>query len=163
MDIAERSRRIESYGRAADLLEAALAEFPRAMWDYRSPDDPWTVRAIIIHLADSEANSYVRCRRCIAEPGSTVMAYDENRWVEALQYGDQDPDAAVALFRHLRAATYRLIHGLTGPVWDQTIEHPENGTMTLEDWLVVYEDHVPAHIRQMRAIFERWRTSSAAG
>ncbi|NDB31582.1 MAG: hypothetical protein EB043_04035, partial [Actinobacteria bacterium] len=32
--------------------------------------DGWTPRQVIHHLADSEAQSYARLRRLIAEPGS---------------------------------------------------------------------------------------------
>jgi len=30
----------------------------------------------LLHLADAEANLYVRARRIIAEPGSKVLAFD---------------------------------------------------------------------------------------
>jgi hypothetical protein len=68
---------IDSYGAAYEKLTAALPQFPREMWQYRAAPNGWTIHEIIVHIADSEANSYARCRRFIAEPGSTVMAYDE--------------------------------------------------------------------------------------
>ena len=34
--------------------------------------DRWSIHEIILHLADSEATCYVRCRHFIAEPGSSV-------------------------------------------------------------------------------------------
>jgi hypothetical protein len=30
----------------------------------------------------------------------------------------------------------------------------ENGIMTLDDWLDVYERHIPAHIEQMQANYQ---------
>ncbi len=160
MDRSERLCRIENYGRAYELLTEALKEFPPEMWTYRAAYDPWCIHEIVIHIADSEANSYARARRCIAEPGSTVMAYDENQWARALRYTEQSTRDAVELFRWLRGNTYKLICDLPDEVWSHTIEHPENGTMTLGDWLRVYEDHIPAHIAQMRCIYEAWKAET---
>jgi hypothetical protein len=42
------------------------------------------------------------------------------------------------------------------------MEHTENGTVTLEDWLLTYEDHIPAHIGQMRKIHAEWKAAQPA-
>ncbi len=154
---SERSQKIESYGAAYEKLKAALPQFPREMWQYRAAPDSWTIHEIIVHIADSEANSYTRCRRLIAEPGSTVMAYDEMAWAQRLNYHLQSPDTALELFKQLRAASYALIKALPETTWAHTIVHPENGVMTMDDWLDVYERHVPEHLTQMRKVYEAWR------
>ncbi len=164
MQATTRADKIESYGAAYDALVAALAQYPRESWRHRAPFDPWTIHEIVVHIADSEANSYIRCRRLIAEPGSEVMAYDENHWASALDYSSQSPDDAVELFRRLRGNTYRLIRTLPDSAWANTVYHPENGTMTLDDWLDVYERHVRDHVEQMRLIYEHWRqTQTGSG
>ncbi len=157
MTNAERSLKIESYGAAYEKLLAALPQFPRAMWQYRAAPDGWTIHEIIVHIADSEANSYARCRRFIAEPGSIVMAYDEMAWAQRLSYHAQSPEVALELFKQLRAASYQLIKTLPEEAWTNTIVHPENGVMTMDDWLDVYDRHIPDHIAQMRAVYAAWR------
>src|SRR5689334_1644971 len=109
MTTDDRQQKIESYGQAYDQLTEALRGFPRTMWHYRSAADPWTIHEVVVHITDSEANSYIRCRRAIAEPGATVTAYDENGWATALDYAGQDADEALELFRWLRQRTHRLI------------------------------------------------------
>jgi len=153
----ERARKIESYGRAYDLLVATLQDFPAEMWQFVPTPDRWSIHQLVVHIADSEANSYIRCRRAIAEPGSAVMAYDENQWGKALNYHQQSTDDALELFKWLRLLSYKLIKTLPEPAWSQTIQHPENGTMTLDDWLEVYAAHVPEHIEQMRQNYADWR------
>jgi hypothetical protein len=160
MTHAERLKKIESYGQAYDKLIAALLRFPREMWQYRPSSDRWTIHEIIIHLADSEANSYTRCRRFIAEPGSTVMAYDEMAWAQRLNYHAQSPEAALELFRQLRSS-YELIKTLPEAIWANTIVHPENGVMTLDDWLDVYDRHIPDHIAQMQEVYAAWQAEQA--
>ncbi len=149
-----RQARLGRYGRAhADLL-AAVQAIPRAFWERRAATDPWTIHEILIHITDSEANSYIRCRMALAQSGATVMAYDEMGWATALDYAGQDPAGALELFRLLREQTYQLIRHLPEAAWTtHTIQHSANGIMTLDDWFDVYLRHVPDHIAQMQAIY----------
>jgi hypothetical protein len=151
-----RQEQLAIYAAAYDELRAALQDFPRAMWRCR-PTDGWSIHEIVVHITDSEVNSYVRARRAIAEPGSVVMGYDEMVWADKLAYQEQDPDIALELFRWLRLATYQIIRDLPAATWAQTIEHTENGTMTLDDWLRDYAAHVRDHLAQMREVFVAWQ------
>lgn len=156
MPDSDRTHRIELYGGAYEQLTAALGRYPRDMWSYKSPLEDWTIHEIVVHITDSEANSFIRCRRFIAEPGETVMSYDESRWASVLGYAGQSTEDALQLFRWLRGNTYKLIRSLPDETWSNTAYHPENGTMTLDDWLHVYERHVPEHIEQMDRIHAEW-------
>jgi hypothetical protein len=153
----ERQRKIESYGQALQVLSAALARFPREMWQYRPAPDRWTIHEIVVHITDSEANSYIRGRRFIAEPGTQIAAYDEMRWATALGYHEQSTDDALELFKWLRGNTYELIKSLPAEVWRNTLDHSEVGLMTMDDWLDTYERHIPDHIAQMQAVYEAWQ------
>jgi hypothetical protein len=155
-DPSQRQSLLDLYGRAHTLLAGGLQAFPRGMWQYRSDVDPWIIHEILIHITDSEANSFARLRRLVAEPGQTVMAYDEGRWARALNYHAQDPDDALELFRWLRGNSHKLLLTLQGEVWSHTILHPENGRMTMDDWLVTYARHVPDHLDQMACVHQAW-------
>jgi hypothetical protein len=147
---------IESYGNAYVELVEGLKQFPKEMWQFKPLPTDWSIHEIIIHLADSEANSYVRCRRFIAEPGDTVLGYNENTWANVLDYHNQSTDESLELFRWLRHNSYQLIKSLPDAVWSNTVNHTENGIMTFQDWLDVYEEHVHLHLRQMRDDYEIW-------
>ena len=143
------------------MLAAALAEFPREMWKFRDEHGCWSIHEHIVHIADSEANSYIRCRRLVAEPGLDLMAYDENKWASALDYHSIDTEGALELFRILRSRSYELIRSLPESAWSNTCYHPENGDMTLEDWLDVYECHVAEHIEYMKQNYAEWVKAAA--
>jgi hypothetical protein len=162
MAIEDRANKIESYGKAYQLLVNALERFPREMWQFRPTPDRWTVHEILVHIADSEANSYIRCRRLLAEPGSAVLGYDEEKWARDLHYHDQSTDEALELFRWLRRKSYTLIEKLPEAAWANTVDHSEIGLMSLDDWLDIYERHIPEHIEQMQAVYEYWLGSSPA-
>lgn len=158
MSPSVRNTLIESYGNAYTLLVEALKEFPLEMWQWKPAPEKWSIHEIIIHITDSEANSFVRCRRFIAEPGSGVYGYDENKWAANLNYHSQSPDDALELFKLLRKASYELIKTVDDKTWQTaTIQHSENGEMSFEQWLKVYEEHIPVHIRQMKRNLEAWK------
>jgi hypothetical protein len=156
--ISDRAAKIESYGKAHDLLTDALKGFPKEMWQYKPAPDRWSIHEIIIHLADSEANSFVRARVFLAEPGNTIYAYDQDKWARFMQYHTLSTDTALDLFRALRKSTYELIKSQPDSVWERTIVHPEAGIMTMDRWLDIYEYHTRGHIEQMRKNYEIWKS-----
>ena len=151
-----RKKKIESYGNAYSRLVSALKRFPKEMWQFRSAPERWTIHEIVVHIADSEVNSYIRCRRFLAEPGSTVLGYDEAGWARELRYHEQSTDDALELFKWLRHKSYTLIKDLPEAAWSNTVYHTEYGVMTLDDWLDMYERHIPEHIEQMQATYDDW-------
>lgn len=160
MNTETRNQLIASFGEAHILLVEALANYPKEMWQFKPTPNSWSIHEIVVHIADSEANSYIRCRRAIAENGKNVIAYDQDKWAKSLNYHEQSIEDALTLFKYLRKMSFDLIKDLPESVWQNTIEHPENGTMTLEDWLLVYAAHIPGHIQQMQGVFEAWKTNT---
>ena len=154
-----RASKIASYSGAYETLVAGIAKFPQEMWDFRDEHGCWSIREHLVHIADSEVNSYVRCRRLVAEPGQPLMAYDENAWAVELRYADRSAEDAMELFRLLRRQTSDLIRSLPETAWPHTCYHPENGDMTLDDWLAVYEAHIPEHLGFMQENYDAWRNS----
>lgn len=153
-----RFERIESFGQAHNALVAALAKFPRAMWQHRENPNRWSIHEILVHLADSEANCYIRFRRAVAEPGSGVYGYDQEAWATKLAYHSFDPAEALELFRWLRKLSYDLFRSVPENLWQTaTVNHSENGVMTLDRLLEVYERHPYQHIEQMTRVFEDWQ------
>ena len=156
----ERKRKIESYGQAHDVLVEGLKAFPPMMWGFK-PAEGWSIHEILLHITDSEANSYVRCRRFIAEPGTGVYGYDTDIWSDKLNYSAQSAEEAIDLFRALRRSSYHLIKDLPDSVWANTVEHSESGTMNFEKWLDIYEGHIVDHLMQMKEVYEEWQKSAA--
>lgn len=162
MTLDERRQKIAIYGSAHDMLLRAMERYPREMWKYRPTPQDFSIHEIFVHVTDSEANSFVRARHFIAQPESTVSAYDESKWASRLDYHMQSPEDAVELFRWLRGNTYKLIRELPDAVWTHTIQHPESGIMRMEEWLDIYTRHVPEHVAQMERVYQSWLTESKA-
>jgi len=52
--------------------------------------------------------------------------------------------------------SHRMIQKLPDAVWSNTVDHPENGIKSMDDWLGVYTRHVPEHIQQMWTTHAAW-------
>ena len=150
-------RMLLSYLQGIDDFINVLPEFPKKMWDYKPAPNRWSIKEIILHMADSEANSYVRCRKIIAENGSNVLIYDQDKWAENLKYRDQNIETSLELFKQLRLNTYNLLLSISDDKWENYCMHPEHGRVTLRDWLKTYTDHVNIHISQMRDNHDEWK------
>jgi hypothetical protein len=152
----ERKQKLQSFGQAPAMLSAALCQFPKKMWIYKVSDDRWSIHELILHLADSEASAYIRCRTFIAEPGGKALEFNAARWAGSLGYFHQSTREALEIIRRLRKMTHQLLVALPDEVWEHTAAHPRNGEISLDDWIEIQERHIPHHIDQMRGNYEAW-------
>jgi hypothetical protein len=150
MDKAERNDLIEKYRTAFDEFEAALKVIPKEAWLFKPAPSEWSVHQVIIHLADSETNSYLRARRMVAEPGGMLMAYDQDVWANNLDYHSMNTDDALEVTRLVRKMTYELIKDLPDEVWANTGGHPEYPEgYPFTKWLRIYSNHPRDHAGQI--------------
>jgi hypothetical protein len=163
MNQDEHNEKIEEYGRGFDLLTAALAEVPQEAWEFKPALDEWSIHEIVVHMKDSESMGVMRLHKLIAEPGSTLMAYEESKWADALNYQNQDVEDALQIFKLTRRTTYRLLKTLPDQVFMQSVVHPEvvhpeyGESYTLEKWLNIYTRHIPEHIEQLQKTYQAWK------
>jgi DinB superfamily len=118
----------------------------------KSASDGWNPRQVIHHLADSEAQSYARLRRLIAEPGTIIQGYDEGLWAEnsTLGYRTRDIASSLAVFTAVRQSSYELICAMNESQLDLQGTHTESGAYTVRDWLRSYTKHPRDHAEQIR-------------
>lgn len=156
----DRTAALDLLKQGHELITDALKQVPEEAFDFKPGPNKWSVREVVIHLADSEANGYVRLRKLIAENGSSVTNYDQDGWAQELHYAQMDVNEALALFKMLRAANAKLISQTPDIVWStHAINHPEHGSYTLEDWLRTYSNHIPGHVGQIQRNMAAWQES----
>ena len=73
----------------------------------KSDAEGWTPRQVIHHMADSEAQSYARLRRLIAESCTTIQGYDEGKWAEnsTLGYKTEPVETSINVIKAVREIT----------------------------------------------------------
>jgi hypothetical protein len=103
-------------------------------------------------LADSEAQSYARLRRLVAEPeGSLIQGYDESLWAscEKLGYESAPVENSIAVYAAVRAGSLDVIKRLEETDLAKSGEHSESGKFSIEKWLIGYTNHPKDHGDQL--------------
>lgn len=115
----------------------------------------WSIRQILVHLADAESVLYDRIRRVISEPRQVIWAFDQEAWAENLQY-DQYP---LHLSKNLYAAVRDNIIYLADKHYlslgSKEFVHSETGVRTLKDEFDKVAAHNLSHLKQMEAALNR--------
>jgi len=132
------------FAEVADALDGATDE----ELDRHGPSG-WSSRMVVHHLADSEANAYVRLRRLIAEDDPRIVGYDEEEWSRRLHY-DRPIETSLEVLQAVRGASEQLLRTLTDDEWARTGTHTESGSYSVDEWLGIYAGHSPDHADQIR-------------
>jgi hypothetical protein len=153
-----RSRKFNAFAQGADRISQTLKLFSTALWKFKPSKDKWCVGEILWHLADQEANLYVRLRRAIAESGSAVSPYDQNKWSQKLDYSSADFKEALEILRMMRHSSTVLLKRLPPLVWKKTVNHPERGLITVDSLIAMNIWHLEHHLGQMLKRQREWKT-----
>lgn len=120
----------------------------------------WNARQVIHHMADSEAQSYARLRRLIAEPGTSIQGYDEGLWAEntTLSYKNHEIESSLEVFKAVRKSSYELLLRIDDSLLSNKCIHTESGEYSVKDWLNSYIKHPVDHANQIREISDLLNT-----
>ena len=140
-----------AYRQSTESFEKLVASIPADQLDTKHPEG-WSARQVIHHMADSEAQSYARIRRLIAEPeGTLIQSYDEDAWGSSavLGYSTLPIDFSVRVFSAVRASSLIMIERLTQADLLKSGIHSESGHFTIEKWCRSYTAHPLDHVGQI--------------
>ena len=143
---------IESYQEATEEFISLASLLTQTELD-KVKDESWTARQVIHHVADSEAQSYARLRRLIAEPGTEIQGYNEAAWGEneTLGYEVLPIEISLNVFRAVRASSLEILKRLTVDQLENAGTHSESGEYTIKTWLETYIKHPLDHVEQIRS------------
>lgn len=142
----------------AEKYEASTKEFFTLATSLKGSDldradaDGWTPRQVIHHVADSEAQSYARLRRLIAEPGTQIQGYDEGKWADCktLGYTVLEVGPSLEVFSAVRRSSFLLLQRLSESELDNKGVHSESGEYSIRTWIETYTKHPLDHANQIR-------------
>jgi hypothetical protein len=105
------------------------------------------------HVPDSHLNAYTRFKLALTEETPTVKAYDEAAWARLEDTRSTPIETSLALLDAVHDRWVRILKAMAPDDFARRLHHPENGTMTLDELLAMYEwhgRHHVAHIRNLR-------------
>lgn len=152
MNDTDRAGRIARLAALPDELAALLAELDPSRLDQSVEADPWTVRQIAHHVADSHMNAFIRTKLILTESRPTLKPYDQDAWALLPDTVSMPLDASLAILRGVHARWVAVFESLGADDWARSGMHPEYGEMSLDDILRSYAKHSDDHIDQMRRV-----------
>ncbi|HEY1348179.1 MAG TPA: DinB family protein [Ktedonobacteraceae bacterium] len=145
-----------AYAGLSDELAAALDGLTAADLDLQRAPNEWSIRQIVHHLALSASLSLMPLETFLASPGSVVVRppYDQDKWVETLDYRHRPIETSLALIRAVQAHMTQLL--LRAPDnWDLSIvskfaTEDEGRIITLNQMVNNQIEHTAAHLDEIR-------------
>ena len=153
IDAATRSTLIAQIADAPGELAAAVQGLTDAQLDTPYRPDGWTVRQVTHHVADSHVNAYIRFKLAVTENNPPVKTYQEAAWAELADARGMPVATSLALLRHLHERWVLWLRSLDASAFARTAQHPDMGSMRVDDFLQLYAwhgRHHTAHITGLR-------------
>ncbi len=142
---------------------AQLADWNNAMTEFvmiyrgipagrraESIDGGWSAREILEHLLETELIFSTRMRVAIASPGTGIVPFDQDLYSERIPNGQVPDDLLLDALAALRGVNLAVLRTLPDETWEQTVQHPEAGTQTLERIVSVFGNHVSEHLADIK-------------
>ena len=109
----------------------------------------WTIKEILVHLADAESILHERIKRIIAEPKQVIWAFDQDLWCSKLDY----KNFPLAVSRDLYVANRQSILYLADRYYEtlgaKEFIHSQTGLRTLKDEIDKVATHNQGHLKQI--------------
>jgi uncharacterized damage-inducible protein DinB len=151
---AERRAAIDALAAAPKAFRAAVRGLNDEQLDTPYRPGGWTVRQLVHHVPDSHLNAYIRFKLGLTEDNPTIKPYDQDAWV-ALADCALPPDVSLDLLEAVHTRLVTLLRATPDAEFARTIQHPENGPMTLDQMLGIYSWHGRHHAAHITALRER--------
>lgn len=146
MTRARKMSMLETYRDGPERILKILSSAAPAALDYKKEASYWSIRENIAHLLDGDCHGFIRYRTAIAEPGSPIFCYNEDKWTANLGYGMQDVGSCLNIMKMLRAIVFSHLSTMLDADWSQfCYMHPEQGSVNIGKWLEIYIGHIDFH------------------
>jgi hypothetical protein len=151
MTEAEKNKAIEAYLQAAEPLLDRIAALDDKALDFRPAlAEAWTIREHLVHFFHADIFCYTRVGIAIAQPGTTLFAWDEAAWARNIPANFMAADALITGTRAVRGYIAALARSIPAANWDAALAmHPKRGPMKLADILGIYTGHAAFHIEYL--------------
>lgn len=140
-----------------DTRQQTLAYFalPPKTWTKQYAPGKWNVRQLLHHIVDADTVLYKRVRRVIAEPEPHVLAFDQDRWCEQLDYEQIPLSVNQAIYAATRPAVIHLAERFYESLYDKPFVHSETGPRTLGQEFEKIAWHNAHHLQQIAEALKR--------
>ena len=151
----ERTSAIDAIAATPAKLSDAVSRLSDAQLDTAYRPGGWTVRQLVHHVADSHINAYTRFRFALTEDNPTIKPYEEAIWADLPDARMLPPSVSLLLLQALHERWVALLRAVPPESFARPMQHPENGSMTMDDLLTMYAWHGRHHTAHVTALRDR--------
>ena len=117
-------------------------------------EESWCLDDIIMHIVDTEIQSYVRLISILAEKNPNISNFDEKQWASLGR--KVDISTARNVVRFIRSEILRASSKFTGSDLQHRFGiHSVRGPESFVTLSEIYEKHIDSHIKQAKRIIEK--------
>jgi uncharacterized damage-inducible protein DinB len=142
---------IDRFAAGGPVLVYATSDLTPEQEQTRPGPGNWSIAELVAHLVDSDLVGCDRMKRVIAEPEPTLLAFDENAWIERLRSREMPVEEGVNLFVANRHWMTRVLRACPEGDFARSGLHSERGRMTLAELLTTFVNHLDHHLRFLYA------------
>jgi hypothetical protein len=136
-------------------LRAAVRGLSEAQLDTPYRPDGWTVRQVVHHVPDSHANALIRFKLALTEDTPTIKPYNEAEWAKLEDTRTTPIETSLSLVDGLHDRWVRILNAMSPSDFERKLNHPENGLMSLDQMLALYEWHGRHHVAHITSLRTR--------
>jgi len=142
---------LQALGETPGRIRATVEAWTDAQFERSYAPGKWSVREVLIHLAQTELALTTRVRFALSQPGYAAQSFSQDAWLPI----DRKSDARTALDAYiaLRRLNVAMFRGLTPEQRERTFTHPEYGTLTVEWVANQMAGHDIHHLKQIASVF----------
>ena len=155
LNAAQRQAAIETIAAAPRAMREAVRGLDDAQLDTPYRPEGWTVRQVVHHVPDSHMNAYTRTKLALTETGPTIKPYDESAWATLEDSRSTPIETSLMLLEMLHDRWVRILRSMNAADFARTLNHPENGVMSLDQLLALYDWHGRHHVAHIVRLRER--------
>lgn len=131
------------------VLEHLSTQISPEAWDRRPVENRFTLREIYAHMAEWDAVWLERLATALESDDPRFPDRDPGQMAIDNDYASADPSQCLDQFRVRRSELLQRLKGMSSGGWGRQGEHPERGTVTIEDLIVTALGHDAYHVAQI--------------
>lgn len=138
---------IDEYAAGPQKLRDSIAGMTAEQIDSAPIPGKWSTRQVVCHLADFEPVYADRMKRAVAEDEPTIFGGDPDAFASCLAYEHRDIEEELQLIGSVRNHMARILRTLPPEAFDRTVNHSEDGPISLRTLLERITNHIPHHLQ----------------
>lgn len=150
IDPAQRRQHIRVLESTPGKLRRLVDSLKSKQLDTRVRPGAWTIRQTVHHLADSQLQGYLRFRWAMTVENPAIKTFDQDAWalLDDVVAGPIGPPLRLLEACHVRWTA--MLFKMEDEHFARTYQHPESGTLSLDQWLGFYAWHLDHHTAQIK-------------